>query len=890
MKFPATAGFFFILAGALWAGPSANDLLDQGSSAFGRQDYAGAIAVFSRLMKEFPEDSRSITAAFLRGVSQYQAGQPQLALDSFQKLERTWPLSEFRKRLPYWKGVSAMAAGLLPVAERELLAQAGFPEEKLWYVRSLFHLGLLRQQLKQDAAAVDLWKKFLAVSVETDLRARAELLLGRQAQIEGAMADALEWFRRASLEAPASKWDQEARKARIDLELTGSGSNTVLLIEESALLFPDERDFWETRRIEAFRKAGNNEASRQAILLRLVRETDPLVRQKLFLNLALLGDESGRPDLDLWAKAAKGPDATLVLMAVRRQASILEANGRWLEAAQLLDSQPEDEQTLSRAAEDYQAGGAAKPAQTILSRLIQGYPSSPSLPQWLDARAGLLLPAGDTSGALRDLDRILKDFPSYSRLTEVRYQMGLVYLKRDEPLRAESWFYGLVNELKSGELYERALLARGQAFVNAGNSGLARGSLERLIREKPNGDWAGDAWYALAKAQLKDRNFVAAWEAFASASVHLSDPARKATALWEGVEASAELGDPAKASGRYQQFASQFPADFRAGEALFRSGNVYAQSKDWNSALERWNQNFPSLRGAARDQTRQAMALAYLQLGQISRANEQLLALEKEAATTEVGANAWFLYGQGATALGLASEATAAFETLIRLHPASPLVEKALPRAAGALLGTGDTKLALARYADFFSRFGLQSSSVAVARSACAASAAYPDLLEQLVKESRNWPLTPQVRTEFDLAWWKSQLDIDPAQALGELQKLSREAPWSSQRSQALTIAGQWSLARNRTEDARTYFEAAQSLGDDLSVYFARMGLAQVLEKEGRPEESARQRETTEKSAGPGVPLEFRLNALKEALELWKAAGKSDDIARVSARLAALKP
>ena len=890
MKSPATAGFFLILAGALWAGPSANYLLDQGSSAFSRQDYAGAIVLFSRLLKDFPEDSRSTTAAFLKGVSQYQAGQPQLALDSFQKLERAWPLSEFRKRLPYWKGVSALLAGLLPVAERELVAQAGFPDEKPWYVRSLFHLGLVRQQLKQDAAAVELWKKFLALSTEPELRAKAELLLGRQAQIEGASADALEWFRRASLEAPASMWDHEARKARIDLELSGAGFDTLRLLEESSQLFPEDRDFWETRRIEAYRKAGNNDGSRQAILQRLARESDPLAKQKLSINLALLSDESGNPDLELWARAAKGPDASLVAMAVRRQSSLLEASGRWLEAAQLLESQPEDEQSLTRAVQDYQAGGATKSAQSALNRLIQSFNDSPALPQWLDARAGLNLQAGDTSGALRDLDRILKDFPSYSRLTEVRYQMGLVYLKRDEPLRAESWFYGLVNELKSGELYERALLARGQAFVNAGNSDLARGSLERLIRERPNGDWAADAWYALAKVQLKERNFSAAWDAFSSASVHFGDPARKATALWEGVEASAELGDPVMASSRYQLFAAAFPTDPRAGESLFRSGNVYAQNKAWTTAIDRWNQDFSILKSPAREQTRLGLALAYLQLGQILRANEQLLALEKEAISPEVAANAWFLYGQSATALGLASEATSAFETLIRLHPSSPLVEKALPRAAGALLGNGDPKLALARYADFFSRFGLQSSSVAVARSACAASAAYPELLQQLVNQSRSWPLTPEVRAEFDLAWWRSQLDVDPAQALAELQKLSRAAPWSSQRSQALTIAGQWSLARNRVDDARTYFEAAQSLGDDLSVYTAKLGLAQVLEKEGRPEEAARQRETTEKSAGPGVPLEFRLTTLKEALELWKAAGKSDDIARVSARLAALRP
>ena len=118
--------------------------MDQGNTVFSKLDYTGAILWYSRLLKEYPDDKLAVTAAFLRGVSQYQAGQASTALDSSQKLDRTWPLNDFRNRLPYWKGVSALGAGLLGVAERELTAQARLTEAQPWATRALFHLGLTR--------------------------------------------------------------------------------------------------------------------------------------------------------------------------------------------------------------------------------------------------------------------------------------------------------------------------------------------------------------------------------------------------------------------------------------------------------------------------------------------------------------------------------------------------------------------------------------------------------------------------------------------------------------------------------------------------------------------------------------------------------------------------
>ena len=229
-----------------------------------------------------------------------------------------------------------------------------------------------------------------------------------------------------------------------------------------------------------------------------------------------------------------------------------------------------------------------------------------------------------------------------------------------------------------------------------------------------------------------------------------------------------------------------------------------------------------------------------------------------------------------------------AFQFLLQKHPDSPAAEAALPRAAGALLTGGKPEEAVARYADYFIKFGKEPASAPVARAASAAAQKFPLTLELLVTGSRGWNLAPEVSAEFAMAWAQSRLDSDTDKARIELQELSRNAPWTSQRSEALAILGRWNLERGNLAEARTALEAASGLGDDLSIFKARWALAQVTEKEGDWVNAARQRESAEKAAGPGVPVEFRIQILKEAALSWTKAGRSDDVQRVTARIQAL--
>lgn len=888
MKSLAAAILGVVVVASLAASP-----FDDGKDAFGRQDWKTAAALLGQFAEQNPDDPQAPSAAFLRAVALYQQGNYRGSLDGFQKLERTWPESAFSHRLPYWKGTAALAAGQPAVAERELTAQGRYPQEELYSTRALLNLGLARVALGKSDRAIEAFQAFLQATKEAPLAAQAWASWADEDRKAGRTDQALVHYRSAWTAYPGDRWDLWSRTQAVDLDLSlHQYSAARTLLDESSAAFPAEEERWDSRKTEVYRGLGDRVALARVLEVRWAREPDPGKKQDLAANRARTAEELGQLDTDWWLKASAGPDEALGAEAIQRYAFWLEGAHKVGPAAQVLDEwtsahpTPSDpwQQVRSRAAQDHWVAGDLAGARKAWNGLIEEFPQSKQLPVWLLGRGRLALDAGDTVPALADFSRLTKTFPQAPEALEARYQTGLVYLQRKEPARAEAWFYGLVQELKAGDLYQRALLARGVSFVDSGQTDLARGSLQRLIREAPTGPWTGAAWAALGRNALQGRQFDEASAAFGHAEASQTDAAQKAQALWSWAEVKTAQGQPAEASQAYARYATDYPTQPRVAEAQYRRGAVWSGAQNWQTALDTWEQVVRGLKGEFFAQTQEGMATALLRLGRPQEGWDRLEALEKGTPSPE----AWYRWGQTATALGEPEWAATAFQTLLERHPDAPVAEAALPRAAGALLGGGHPEEALARYADYFQKFGLQPASAPVARGAAAAAQPFPGTLESLVKASRTWKLAPEVATEFSLAWAQSRLDSDTDAARGELQDLSRTAPWTSQRSEALGILGRWFLARGQLTDARTALEAAATLGDDLSVFKARWALAQVTEKEGDLGSAARQRESAEKAAGPGVPVEFRVQALQEALAAWTKAGKTEDADRVKQRIAAL--
>lgn len=883
---------FLLLTWALGATP-----YDEGRAAFGSQDWKSAVSALERFVAESPRSPEAPTAAFLRGVALYQLGDYRTSLDAFQKIERTWPQSPMVQRLPYWKGTAALGAGQHALAERELLAQTKITDQEPFTTRSWLNLALARIALGKIDLAIEALSSFTRLSQEPPLLAQAWATWGDLEHKAGRSEAALGHYRSSWESNPGDRWDLWSRTQAVDV-LTGLGrfAEARRELEAGSLRFPAEADRWESRRIVVAKGLGDGSGLARALEAVWSREKDAKKKQELASNRARTAEELGKPEALWWLRASQGPDPSLGLAAILRYSFWLETDEKPGEAAAALEAWAAKNKTApltsleevrSRAALDRLGSGEPQKAAALWDKLISEFPRSARMPGWLLARGRVSLEAQDTTKALADFSRLLKDHPKAAEGPEARYQTGLVYLKRQEPIRAEAWFYGLVEELGSGDLYQRALLARGICFVNAGKTELARGSLQRLIRESPTGVWTGEAWSALGRNALQAALFEEAAEAFGLAELGLTDPVARASALWSRAEAlAAQPAAVQAASEAYARYAVDYPAPPRAAEARYRQGAVFFTAKDWNQALEVWTQVVGWVAGSALVQVREGMAVAQLRLLRPDDGWKELETLEASGPHPE----SWYRWGLAATSLGLEDWGVRAFQYLLQHHPSSSVAEAALPRAAGALLSGGRPDEALARYADYFQKFGQQPSSAPVARAAGIGALAYPATLEALVAASRTWRLAPEVAAEFSLVWAQSRLDADTESAQAELKALSQSAPWASQRSEALLVLGRWHLDRGRVAEARRWLEPAASLGDDLALFRARWVLARVTEAEGDLSAAARQRESTEKAAGPGVPLEFRIQVLQEAADTWTKAGKGDDASRVNKRIAALAP
>ena len=715
-----------------WATP-----YDDGKDAFVRQDWRSAALSLGKFLADNSESPDAPTASFLRGVALYQAADYRASLDAFQKLERTWPQSVYTPRLPYWKGTAALAAGQAALAERELAAQARITGQEPFSTRALLNLALARISLGKDDLAIEALDSFTRASKEPALMAQAWAAWGDLDRKSGRHAQALARYREARGANPGDLWDLWSRTQALDLLIAlGRFAEAREDLDRAVELFPTEKDRWDARRIPVAR--GLKDSTGLAVALETVwsRESDLRMKQELASNRARVAEESGKPEALWWLRASQGPETLVGGPAILRYAYLLETTGNPSEAARALESWAATnngspaaglEETRSRAAQDWLVAAEMVRAGQALDRLIFDFPQSTRMPAWLLDRGRVRLEAGDTTKALIDFTRLLKDFPKAGEGPEARYQTGLVYLKRQEPVRAEAWFYGLIEDLGSGDLYERTLLARGISFVNAGKTDLARGSLQRLIRESPDGFWTGDAWAALGRNALQVSLFEEAAEAFGQAETSLSDPEAKAKALWSQAEALAARPDTVEAASKaFSRFAVDYPAPPRAGEARYRQGAVFVPTQDWESALNVWSTVVGWVTGDPLARTREGMATALLRLGKPEEGWKQLEILESVLPSPE----AWYRWGLAASSLAEADWAVKAFQYLLQHHPESPVAEAALPRAAGALLNGGRSDEALARYADYFKKFGLQPSSAPVARAAAAGATSVNDKVQ----------------------------------------------------------------------------------------------------------------------------------------------------------------
>jgi tetratricopeptide (TPR) repeat protein len=78
-------------------------MLGMGKAHFDREKFEGAMALFDRLLKDYPQSDAAPEAVYLRGVAQYKSSHSAKPLkEAYERLQAEYPSSEWTKRAqPY---------------------------------------------------------------------------------------------------------------------------------------------------------------------------------------------------------------------------------------------------------------------------------------------------------------------------------------------------------------------------------------------------------------------------------------------------------------------------------------------------------------------------------------------------------------------------------------------------------------------------------------------------------------------------------------------------------------------------------------------------------------------------------------------------------------------
>ncbi|RKX73161.1 MAG: hypothetical protein DRP49_07945, partial [Spirochaetes bacterium] len=139
--------FTLLFSSALLWAQSADQLYAGGRQAFTDGLWQTASSQFSRLLREYPEDLRADSAAYMGAVAYYNDGEYQNAIDVLVLFPRRYPDSPWNQRVAYWEGLARYEKDDWSRAASAFEKQTRITEDRTYRERSLLYLGACWENL-----------------------------------------------------------------------------------------------------------------------------------------------------------------------------------------------------------------------------------------------------------------------------------------------------------------------------------------------------------------------------------------------------------------------------------------------------------------------------------------------------------------------------------------------------------------------------------------------------------------------------------------------------------------------------------------------------------------------------------------------------------------------
>lgn len=293
--------------------------------------------------------------------------------------------------------------------------------------------------------------------------------------------------------------------------------------------------------------------------------------------------------------AAASPDRDVAAQAELERAQILIADGRDLEAAEVL-------QNLRREA---RGTSAVAPARALLRTLrAQNVALSLHGTQWLD-EARLLLDErdwvgaekalraadpggfdpdtqillaealkgqGNTSAAVSVLGLVVERHPDDPATARALYRMGQLLWNQDEDVAAEAAFRQFLKRYPDHSSTPDALYAIGRIQQAEGRDLAASETYERLARTYPSAKTAWEARWRIGWIEYSARLWAQAAGTFGALARASSDPAEVGSALYWQARALERTSRAGEAADLYRRVIAEAPVSYYAWRAEQRLG------------------------------------------------------------------------------------------------------------------------------------------------------------------------------------------------------------------------------------------------------------------------------------------------------------------------------
>ena len=918
-------------------GQSADQLYSGGRQAFTDGLWPTSASQFTRLLREYPEDHRADSAAYMAAVAYYNAGDYERSIRILEAFPGSYPDSAWNQRVAYWEGLGRYARNDWNGAARAFRRQTEMTAETAYRDRALLYLGACYEKLEDWEEAEEVYTTLESLSRDYELISRAVFRLGQIRLADDRPSEALVSFNRLAFDYPDSPLSSEAdywvaechrRMGRDESALESyriflsrvyeSGYRAHALLEAARLSASvgEDQDALAYLDLREQEWAGGSDSERPAVVriraasylrtgqLGPARENyseilrKPVNRaeeQSAAFNLAQtwIGTRDEIRAVSYLKRASRGPDDRISSDALYTAGQILLLAGNDDGAdslGELADRYPADdrrEEALRLVVKTRTDQDRLQDAIDALDDLVFDYPDSAEAPSYLFLRGDLHLDMGDESRALSDYAEITRRFPRSEFLSDSFSRIGFVYAGRGEHIRAADYYLKSADAaggVSGGNKGRRAVYSAGVALSNGRDTAGAVRQFSSLVEADPSGAWGIEAAYHLGETYYDDGEYRKAREAYAVAARYGDDN-------W-AFESAYAIGWTWFRQSDWEAAEEAFENAYSAGvtpeqkaRSRYRVGLSVASSGDWSGSLSHYESSLEYGRASWREEALYQYAWALLNQDRREDAFDAADTLSREYPASSLPADLPFRMGENSMSAGDYTAAIEWYDICVVKYPDTAIAGKAGLRAALASREAGRPADAAARYADWvFSNPGDPGVSAA-ARSWADALLASGDPEAAADAAGRVLEADPDL-TGFAvpvvLAWVR--IDGIPTESAEFLDRMGENEDLPpTDRAEALLLRAHLYRYEGQNNRARQIYEVLiRDIPGRIGAE-SQEGLARSYADEGRLDEAA--------EAYLAVPYLFpdetdlAARALREAERLYREAGRDEEADRIRQRI-----